>query len=85
MWHLPPDRSANAFSNNWYVETNPTISHDWRAPSGQDWVIPIGAVVGREFTIRSQDVSLQVGAYYNIKRPNGTAAWMLVTGFSWVY
>ena len=69
------------FSNNWYVETNPTISHDWRAPSGQDWFIPIGAVVGREFTIRSQEVSLQVGAYYNGKRPNGTAAWMLVTGF----
>jgi hypothetical protein len=73
------------FSNNWYVLTAPTISHDWRAPSGQAWVIPIGADVGRAFTIRSQDVSLQVGAYYNVTRPNGTAAWAFVTGFSWVH
>jgi hypothetical protein len=36
------------------------------------------------FTIRSQEVSLHVGVYYNGKRPNGTAAWVLVTGLSWV-
>jgi len=73
------------FSNNWYVESAPTISHDWQAPSGQDRVIPIGADGGRAFTIRSQEVSLHVGVYCNGKRPNGTAAWVLVTGLSWVH
>jgi hypothetical protein len=68
------------FSSNQWSEEPRQVT-----PSGQDWVIPIGAVVGREFTIRSQDVSLQVGAYYNVKRPNGTAAWVLATGFSWVH
>ena len=66
------------FSNNWYVETAPTIFH----ASGEDWVIPIGADVGRELPIRSLEGSLQVGAYYNVTRPNG---WVLVTEFSWVH
>ena len=73
------------FSNNWYVDTAPTIFHDWRASSGQDWVIPIGADVGRQFAIQSTEVSLQVGAYYNVTRPNGTAAWVLVTEFGWIH
>jgi hypothetical protein len=55
-----------AFSNDWYIQTAPTLSHDWRAPGGQDWVIPIGADVGRTFTLGSQGMSLQIGAYYNV-------------------
>jgi hypothetical protein len=73
------------FSNDWYVETAPTIFHDWRAPSGQDWIIPFGADVGRQFAIHSTEVSVQVGAYYNVTRPDGTAAWVLLTEFGWVH
>jgi len=73
------------FSNGWYVLTNPTISCDWKAPSGQGWTVPVGAAVGKTFSIGSQGMSLQLGAYYNAKRPAGTPTWVLQTQFSLIY
>ena len=73
------------FANDWYVQTNPTMSHDWRAPRGQGWEIPVGADIGRSFKIGAHSVSLQIGAYYNVKRPAGTAEWSLETQISWVH
>jgi hypothetical protein len=74
-----------AFSNDWYIQTAPTISRDCHAPSGQRWVIPIGADAGRAFKIGSQEMSLQIGAYHNIKKPAGGADWVLQTQISWLY
>jgi hypothetical protein len=31
--------------------------------------------VGKVFPIGSQSLSLQVGAYYNVKKPDGAADW----------
>jgi hypothetical protein len=73
------------FSNDWYIQTAPTISHDWHAPSGQRWVIPIGADTGRAFKIGSHEMSLQIGAYYSVKKPAGAAEWVLQTQISWLY
>jgi len=73
------------FSNGWYVLTNPTISCDWKAPSGQGWTVPVGAAVGKTFNVGSQGMSLQVGAYYNAKKPAGAPAWVLQTQFSLIY
>src|SRR5213596_2021651 len=55
------------------MQVSYTISNDWKAPSGQRWVIPIGVDVGRTFTIGSQGISLQIGAYDNVKKPTGAA------------
>jgi hypothetical protein len=74
-----------AFSNGWYVQSNPTFVHDDKAPRGEDWTVPIGVDVGREFSLGSQGMSLQVGAYYNVKKPTGAAEWTLETQFSLVY
>lgn len=73
------------FSNDWYIQTSPTFSHDWNAPSGERWVIPIGVDVGRTFTIGSQGITVQIGAYYNVKKPTGAAEWVLDTQVSWLY
>jgi len=73
------------FSNDWYIQMSPTMSHDRKAPSGQRWVIPIGVDVGRTFTIGSQGISLQIGAYDNVKKPTGAAEWVLDTQVSWLY
>jgi hypothetical protein len=73
------------FASDWYIQTSPTISHDWKAPSGQDWVIPIGIDVGRTFTIGGQGMSLQIGAYYNVKKPAAAADWVLETQFTLIY
>jgi hypothetical protein len=50
------------------------MSYDWRAPSGQDWTIPVGTDIGRSFKIgetRHQPADRR--AYYNIKKPAGAA------------
>jgi len=47
--------------------------------------VPIGVDVGRTFTIGSQGISLQIGAYDNVKKPTGAAEWVLDTQVSWLY
>jgi hypothetical protein len=56
------------FENGWSVQTSPTISYDWTADA---WTLPLGADVGNTFTIGSQAMSLSVGVYDLVKRPNG--------------
>jgi hypothetical protein len=73
------------FSNDWYVQTAPTISRDWRAPAGEGWIVPIGADAGKVFKIGSKEMGLQLGAYYNLEKPTGAAEWVLQTQISWLY
>jgi hypothetical protein len=73
------------FSNHWYVESHPTIEYDWNASSSQRWVVPVGVEVGREFSARSQDLSLQVGAYYNVQKPTGEVGWTFSVELGWVH
>jgi hypothetical protein len=74
-----------AFANDWYVQSDQVLSHDWRAPRGQRWTIPIGVDVGRTFKIGVHGMSLQLGAYYNVKKPTGGADWTLQTQLSWLH
>lgn len=64
------------------------VSHLWSVAgrsSRQDVSVPIGVDVGRTFTIGSQGISLQIGAYDNVKKPTGAAEWVLDTQVSWLY
>jgi hypothetical protein len=72
------------FSNHWYVASAPTLEYDWHADAGQRWIVPVGVEGGREFSARSQDLSVQCGAYYNVQRPTGEAGWTLTIEFGWV-
>jgi len=73
------------FQNDWYIQTNPTLSYDWRAPAGQDWTIPVGIDVGKVFSIGSHGLSVQAGTYYNVKRPDEASRWLLRAQLSWVF
>jgi len=73
------------FSNNWYVQTDPTFVCDWKAPSGQKWTVPIGIDIGRVVPIRTQSRSFQVGAYYNVNKPDGAADWILRAQVMWAF
>jgi hypothetical protein len=67
------------FSDGWFVGTNPTITADWMA-NGAKWVLPVGALAGRVIVLGGKlPVYLQVGAYYNALRPQGTGTWELAT------
>ena len=36
-----------SFPDNWYIQTAPTIAHDWNAARGERWLIPVGVDGGR--------------------------------------
>ena len=73
-----------SFPNSWYVSSAPTLECNWRLSPGQRWIVPLGLEVGRQFSVRSHNLSVQVGAYYNVRRPTGEATWTLSTQFGWV-
>ena len=73
---LEPDVSYN-FESGWYVQCEPSITYDWTAEASNAWTIPMGADIGKAFTLDSQALSLQVGAYDLLKRPDGTPQWII--------
>ena len=73
------------FQNNWYVQTNPTFSYDWKAPPGQGRIVPIGIDIGKVMPFGARSLSVQAGAYYNMKKSDEAANWVLRAQLSWVY
>ncbi len=74
--YIEPLVSYN-FESGWYVQCDPAITYDWTADAANAWLIPIGADIGKAFKLGSQDLSLQVGAYDLLKRPDGAPQWIL--------
>jgi len=72
------------FQNDWYIQTNPTLTYNWKPP-GQGWTVPIGIDVGKSWSVGTQGLSLQAGAYYNVKKLDGAAEWLLRTQLTWVF
>jgi hypothetical protein len=72
---LEPDVSYN-FESGWYVQCEPSITYDWTAEASNAWTIPMGADIGKAFKLGSQALSLQVGAYDLVKRPDGAPQWI---------
>lgn len=73
------------FGDGWFVGSNPTISANWKA-EGAKWVLPIGAVAGRVVEIGGRlPVFLQLGAYYNPLRPQGTGTWELAAQVAFLF
>ena len=65
------------FGGGWYLSSAPIITANWKAPSNNAWVVPIGGGGGRVFKIGDQAVNLGIQAYYNVERPDNTADWQL--------
>ncbi len=74
--YLEPEISYN-FESGWYTDCDPAITYDWTADGANAWVVPMGADIGKALTLGSQDLSLQVGAYDLLKRPDGAPQWLL--------
>lgn len=82
--YLEPQLSYN-FESGWYVDSDPSITFDWTADAANGWTIPIGADVGKAFYFGSQSMSLQVGVYDFLKRPDGTPQWMIPVQLTLLY
>ena len=59
----------------WYLTSSPVITANWMADSGQRWTVPVGGGAGRLFRIGKLPVNMQLGAYYNVERPDFGPEW----------
>ena len=73
--YIEPEISYN-FESGWYVQCDPAITYDWTVDAANAWTIPMGADIGKAFKMGSQDLSLQVGAYDLLKRPDDAPQWI---------
>ena len=72
---------VNAFivrqlGDGWYVNSAPVITADWTAPSGDQWIVPLGAGGGKLIMLGGKlPVNLQTQLYYNVVRPDFGPEW----------
>jgi hypothetical protein len=58
------------FDGGWFLFSDPTITANWKADSGQKWTVPIGGGFGRVFNIGEQPVNMRLGIFGNVVRPD---------------
>ena len=61
----------------WYVNSAPIITSNWKAESGQQWLLPLGVGAGRVFKIGNLPTNLQVGYYNYVVKPDNGPDWQL--------
>ena len=59
-----------ALGDGWQIGTNPTISYNDKASSGNKWNVPIGAFVGRTVKFGKMPVNFKLGAEYSAIAPD---------------
>jgi len=57
-------------ANAWQVGTNPTITCNDRASSGNKWNVPVGLFVGKTIKIGKVPVNIKVGLEYSVVSEN---------------
>ena len=58
-----------------YLSFSPIVTANWEARSGDVWTVPLGLAIGQVMPIGSQPVNVQIGAYYNVIRPDIGPEW----------
>jgi hypothetical protein len=62
----------------WYLSASPIMTANWKADKDGDvWTVPLGAGVGKIFKIGKQPMNAQMGAYYNVAKPEIGPDWTL--------
>ncbi|MEO8507385.1 MAG: neuromedin U [Betaproteobacteria bacterium] len=90
VWSLSSDRQGGSYNNfliqpflnynfpqGFYINTVPIITANWKADNGQQWTVPLGMGIGKVFHLGRLPVNTQLGAYYNVVRPDDAAYWQL--------
>jgi hypothetical protein len=63
------------FESGAYLTTSPIITVNWEARGSQQWTVPLGGGVGKIFKFGKLPVNMQIGAYYNVVRPDFANNW----------
>jgi hypothetical protein len=82
--YIEPQISYN-LESGWYADVDPQMTLDWTADTANAWLIPMGADVGKAFSIGSQSLSLQVGAYDLLMRPDGAPQWIMRASVTFLF
>lgn len=65
------------FPGGTYLTSSPILTVNWKADSGNQWTVPLGGGVGHIFHFGKLPVNAQVGAYYNVARPDYAPNWQV--------
>ncbi len=63
--------------NGWYLTSQPIITANWEAESGEQWTVPFGGGFGKVQRIGKIPVDFQTQAFYNVVKPEFGADWQL--------
>jgi hypothetical protein len=69
----------------WYVATSPIIEANWRAASGNVWLVPLGGGVGRVTRLSKQPINVTAQFYGNAAHPAGTSPWSMRLQFDLLF
>ena len=61
--------------SGWYANSAPVITVNWKAESGQRWIVPIGAGGGRLVFLGRLPINAQTQLYYNAVKPDLGPDW----------
>jgi hypothetical protein len=90
VWSLTDDKRGGSFNagllqpfvnynfpSGLYLTSSPIVTANWKARSEDVWTVPIGGGVGKIFHLGKLPVNTQIGAYYNVERPEFGADWQI--------
>jgi hypothetical protein len=61
----------------WYLVSAPIITANWKADSGNRWIVPFGGGLGKIFKIGKQPMNANIQAFYNAETPEFDPDWTL--------
>jgi len=69
----------------WYVATSPILQANWRAASGNVWLVPVGGGIGRITKMGSQPINVTAQFYGNALYPAGSSPWSMRLQFDLLF
>lgn len=73
------------FPKGYYLTTSPTITSDWKAESGQGWVVPFGLGLGKVFPFRKNYLNTSLQGYYAVVTPSPATEWTIRAQISFLF
>jgi len=73
------------FPRGWYLTSSPIVTANWRAPRGQQWMVPVGGGGGRAFRVGKQALNAQIQAFDDVTHPRGSGNWTLRAQFQLLF
>ena len=65
-WNLP---------HGWFLQSNGTVTANWKAEPTNRWTVPVGGGFGKVFTLGGQSWSFGAQVFYNAVHPSAGPEW----------